>query len=103
MSDAVFEVSRKLMVDIDSLLSCLNHRHGNKLREIGELDEVKYLATRVRKITESREPESAVVENECNCVENSVNRTDALRGHGSPSNHPEFASWICPKHGYKRL
>ncbi len=112
MSDLVFEVSGKLMVEIDGLLSCLNHRHGNKLREMGELDEVKYLATRVRKITESRSYSSLdkngvdfkqppkesgvpfsffnpILTNlECNCFHMSELKK---------------STWICPAHGYKRL
>lgn len=90
-------IRREVLVAIDSLLSCLKHRHNHTMRAIGELDEIEYLATEVRKITE------LTSNDECNCVESSVNRIEALRGHGSPSNHPEFASWICPQHGYKRL
>ena len=56
MSEIVFEVNRELMIRIDSLLSCLVHRHHRQLADMGELNETKDLAARVRKITEPREP-----------------------------------------------
>ena len=41
-------VPRSLMVDIDSLLGALVHRHGSKMAEIGEADECIRLLAKVK-------------------------------------------------------
>lgn len=44
-------IPRDLMIRIDSLLSCLIHRHGSVLDQINEAEEVKELAPIVQKYT----------------------------------------------------
>ena len=44
-------IPRDLMVRIDSLLSCLIHRHGSVLDQINEAEEVKELASIIQKYT----------------------------------------------------
>jgi len=48
------KIKRDVMVRIDSLLSCLLHRHKSTMERINELTEVRELAAIVRDITEPR-------------------------------------------------
>jgi len=45
-------VDKDFMIRIDSLLSCLVHRHGNTLVKIGEFTEIQELAAMARRYDE---------------------------------------------------
>ena len=44
-------VDRSFLIRVDSLLSCLKHRHGSTLERIGEYDEVSELNNLVQEYT----------------------------------------------------
>jgi len=47
-------VPMDLMVRMDSLLSCLKHRHGSTIEKIGEYEEVSDLNDLVQEFTRER-------------------------------------------------
>lgn len=48
-------VSREWLVAVDSLLSCLLHRHKSAMIRIGEIDEVRKLANQARAFSKKNE------------------------------------------------
>lgn len=52
--NCVEQENRDLMVRIDSLLSCLKHRHSSVLEKIGEYQEVSEINDLVQQITRKR-------------------------------------------------
>lgn len=52
--NCIEQENKDLMIRIDSLLSCLKHRHGSTLEKIGEYQEVSELNDLIQKITRKR-------------------------------------------------
>jgi hypothetical protein len=61
----MIKVDNKYMHRVDSLLSCLKHRHGSTMDKIGELQEIEYLASIARDYTEAVQPKIKIIQREC--------------------------------------
>lgn len=51
-------IESKFLYRVDSLLSCLLHRHKSAMVRIGELDEVRELASETRRYTKQYESDN---------------------------------------------